>query len=313
MKKHILIIIYLLVSFTNNNAMANEDKKNNQQQVINELVSFSLPAGWTMGEVAAIEKRANGHYLVFHRGEHQLLEFDQKRQFVKEIGYGLFKNPHGLRLDKHGNIWTTDAGNHLVLRFTANGKLTMVLGKKDKAGTGWFDKDYNLVLFDNPLDVAFDRFNNIYVVDKGNSRIVKLDPNGMLIKIWGKLGKEVGEFTFPHSIIIDKQDRIYIADRENNRIQRFDLNGNVLDQWNDIGYPYVLFLAENSLWMTDARSEKVQEFDLDGNLLSSYQGIAGRNPGQFSSVHGIHVNADGDAWVTQIFNWGGINKLEFAK
>jgi len=313
MKNHILIIIFFLVSFATNNALADENNKKNNQQVVNKLVTFSLPVNWTLGEVAAIEKKANGHYLVFHRGAHQLLEFDQKHQFVKEIGYGLFENPHGLRLDKQGNIWTTDAGNHLVLRFNPDGKLTMVLGKKDKAGTGWFDRDYNLVLFDNPLDVAFDRFNNIYVVDKGNTRIVKLDPNGMLIKTWGNPGKEIGEFTFPHSIIIDKKDRIYIADRENNRIQRFDLDGNVLAPWNDIGYPYVLFLAENSLWMTDARSEKVKEFDLDGNLLSSYQGSTGRNPGQFSSVHGIHVNEHGDVWVTQIFNWGGINKLEFAK
>jgi DNA-binding beta-propeller fold protein YncE len=218
-----------------------------------------------------------------------------------------------LRIDAKGNLWTTDRGNHLVLRFAPSGEVTMVLGKKGKAGKGWFDKDQNVVFFDGPLDVAFDRFNNIYVVDKGNSRIVKFNSDGNLIKTWGQLGTEVGEFDYPHSIEIDGKDRIYIADRENKRIQLFDLEGQPLEQWNHVGYPYVLTLSGNSLWMTDARAEKVLQLDLDGKILSSYQGKAGRNPGQFSSVHGIHVSSQGTVWVTQIYNWGGINKLELVR
>jgi streptogramin lyase len=283
------------------------DTSNNQYQA--ERVNFSLPQGWTIGEVAAIIKRENGNFIVFNRGQHQLIEFDHKRNFVREIGQGLFETPHGLRLDAHGNIWTADSGTHLVLRFSPSGEVTMVLGKNKKAGKGWFHKDYNVVFFDQPLDVAQDRFNNIYVVDKGNSRIVKLDSNGMLIKTWGQAGTKPGQFNFPHSIVIDKYDRIYVADRENKRIQRFDLDGSPLDQWNSVGYPYVLTLESNSLWMTDARAEKVLQLDLDGNQKAMYQGTPGRNPGQFSSVHGIYASENGNVWVTQIFNWGGINKL----
>jgi hypothetical protein len=61
--------------------------------------------------------------------------------------------------------------------------------------------------------------------------------------------------------------------------------------------------------MTDARAEKVLQVDLNGRILQSYQGESGRNPGQFSSVHGIHVNEQGTVWVSQIYNWGGVNKL----
>lgn len=274
-----------------------------------EKVSFSLPAGWHLGEVAAIERRSNGNFVVFHRGQHQLLEFDKNYNFIRELGQGLFKNPHGLRLDAEGNIWTTDSGTHLVLRFAPSGEITMVLGKNGLAGTGWYDRDYSLVLFKEPLDVAFDRFHNIYVVDKGNARIVKLDANGALLKTWGQSGSAAGEFKFAHSIVIDTHDRLYVADRENKRIQRFTLEGELIDVWTEVGYPYVMTLADGNLWVTDARFEIVRQFSLAGELLSSYQGEAGRNPGQYSSVHGIHVDSNERVWVTQIFNWGGVNKL----
>ena len=304
MKQGIIILaalVFLFATDTTSNAQAIE--------LESQQVDFHMPDGWTMGEVVAIEKRADGHFVVLHRGQHQLVEFDADRNFVKEIGAGLFKNPHGLRIDPLGNIWTADSGTHLVLRFAPSGKVTMVLGKNGTAGTGWFDRDYNLVLFDQPLDIAWDKDDNIYVVDKGNARIVKMDANGAMIKTWGQQGTHAGEFNFAHSIIIDDLDRIYIADRENKRIQIFDLEGNFLSQWDDVGYPYVLTLAHNTLWVTDARAEKVRQFDLNGILLNSYQGHAGRNPGQFSAVHGIQVSEDGTIMVTQIFNWAGVNQL----
>jgi len=268
-----------------------------------ETEKFLLPMGWSLGEVAAIAEDDAGNTFVFNRGEHPLLKFDKLGHFVKEIGKGNFSKPHGLRVDQYGNIWTTDINTHLVLRFSPEGKVTMVLGMKGKASPGWFDRDYSLVLFDGPQDVAFDKLDNIYVVDKGNSRIVKLNSDGLLIKTWGTGGANKGEFNFAHSIVIDDESNIYIADRENKRIQIFDLEGNYVNQWRDIGYPYVLTMSNNTLWITDARAEKVQQFTLEGKLLASYQGKAGRNPNQFGFVHGIQVTKQGIVRLTQILNW----------
>jgi sugar lactone lactonase YvrE len=291
--KNLILIVFIFISFSvfskSNFSIATEQ--------------FTLPTGWSLGEVAAITEDDAGNTFIFNRGLHPLLKFDKSGRFVKEIGQGNFSKPHGLRIDRYGNIWTTDINTHLVLRFSPSGEVTMVLGMKNKASSGWFDRDYKLVLFNGPQDVAFDQFDNIYVVDKGNARIVKLDYDGLLIKTWGTAGANQGEFNFVHSIVIDNNDNIFVADRENKRIQIFDLAGNYLNQWPNIGYPCVLTLSNNTLWMTDARAEKVQQFALDGKLLASYQGKAGRNPNQFGFVHGIHVTKQGTVRLTQILNW----------
>ena len=124
----IILLVYLLLTNTAHSTELSSYENN--------LVKFSLPNGWNLGEVAGIAKTPNRHFIVFHRGEHQLLEFDQNKNFVREFGQGVFKSPHGLRIDSKGNIWTTDRDTHLVLRFSPSGKITMVLGKNELAGTG---------------------------------------------------------------------------------------------------------------------------------------------------------------------------------
>jgi sugar lactone lactonase YvrE len=265
--------------------------------------NLKLPYGWSFGEVVGIVENLQGHKYIFNRGEHPLLEFDKNGEFIKEIGHGQFSKPHGLRLDRKGNIWTTDTETHLVQRFAPNGHVTMVLGMKNKASEGWFDRGYSLTLLNSPHDVAFDKSDNIFVVDKGNHRIIKFNPDGLLLKTWGQKGDKTGEFNFAHSIVIDKSDRVLIADRENKRIQLFDLNGNFISQWADLGYPYVLVLANDSLWFTDARHERIQQLDLNGKLLQTIQGKKGRNLEQFGFAHGLHVTKKEHIFVTQVLNW----------
>lgn len=293
MRKSIQVILLMAVSFC---SFANAGYSVSQ-------ADLKLPESWSFGEVVGIVENQLGHKFVFNRGAHQLLEFDKAGNFVKEIGAGQFSKPHGLRLDSYGNIWTTDSQTHLVQRFAPNGQVTMILGMKGKASKGWFDRDYNLVLFNEPHDVAFDKDDNIYVVDKGNHRIVKLNSDGLLQKMWGSKGYSEGEFNFAHSIVIDHQDRILVADRENKRIQLFDLNGLFLEQWTNVGYPYVLVLSKKALWFTDARNEQIKQLDLNGVLLKTINGAKGRNPTQFGFAHGLYISPEQHIFTTQVLNW----------
>jgi len=226
-----------------------------------------------------------------------LCEFDPEGKFIRAIGDGLFTHPHGLRIDRDGNLWTTDDGNHVVLKLSATGEVLMVLGRINTAA----ESDW---VFNRPTDVAFDREGSIYVTDGyGNSRVVKFDREGRFIKAWGRYGSGAGEFILPHSIVIDAEGRVYVGDRENMRIQIFDLEGKYLTEWKDIGYPYGLFLGpDQHIWMADGGFDRVIELDRNGKILGAL-GSPGHGPGQFAWAHFMAMTEDKKVIVADVLNW----------
>src|SRR5262245_29061558 len=124
---------------------------------------FVYPSSAHCGEASGIALNSKGHIFLFQRAVPMLAEFDEHGKFLRSIGEGLFDHPHGLRIDAEDNIWTTDDGNHLVLKLSPSGRVLLVLGRKDwGAEADW--------LFNKPADVAFGRDGEIYVADGyGNS------------------------------------------------------------------------------------------------------------------------------------------------
>jgi len=270
-------------------------------------VDLVVPEDVYIEEIPGVALSPNQERLyVFNRGHHPLLAFDRDGQLLDEIGEGLFETPHGLRVDVQGNIWTTDTGNHLVLKFSPEGEVLMVLGKRDTASAGWLDRDYNHVFLNRPSDVAFDHEGNIYVADGGNFRVVVFSAEGDFIRTFGEQGNEAGQFNFPHSILIDNNARLLVGDRENQRIQVFDLDGNYRTEWTEIGYPYGLSSGSNfSIWMTDARSDQLVHLSGSGEVLARY-GQPGHGLGQYRFLHGL-APSDHGIYLSDILNW----KVEF--
>jgi DNA-binding beta-propeller fold protein YncE len=258
---------------------------------------FQLPAGANFGEVAGVALNSRGHIYVFHRGRNALLEFDPAGRFVRSLGEGLFDHAHGLRVDPEDNIWTTDDTNHVVLKLSPEGRVLLVLGRRDmSAEAPW--------LFNRPTDVAWGRNGEIYVTDGyGNSRVVKFDRAGNFLTAWGRRGTGPGEFILPHSVVVDREGRVYVGDRENQRIQIFDADGRFLREWPGIGYPYGLFITpDQHIWMADGGYNRVIELDPSGRILGAL-GEPGRGPGQFAWGHFLAVGADRRLYVADILNW----------
>jgi hypothetical protein len=112
---------------------------------------LTLPVGWNFGEASGVAVNSKGHVFVFSRGNTsgpayaaaaaQLLEFDQNGKYVREIGHGLYawSFAHTVKVDRHDNIWATDKGSDMVVKFTPDGRVAMVFGRKQEAsddGTG---------------------------------------------------------------------------------------------------------------------------------------------------------------------------------
>src|SRR5437588_666891 len=94
---------------------------------------LKLPPGEYLGEAVAVATSSKGHGFWFHRSNNnRLFEFDQNGKFVKEIGSGFlgFEFAHSVRVDKDDNIWTVDEGSNMVTKFSPEGKVLMVLGRR---------------------------------------------------------------------------------------------------------------------------------------------------------------------------------------
>src|SRR5271166_6863410 len=106
-----------------------------------------LPEGSKLGGVTAVATDAADRVYVFHRGKQPIMVFDRDGKFLRAWGDDLVKTAHGLRIDGDGNVWTTDIGNHLVMKYNPEGKVLLTLGKKDQPGDGTDQ-------FNKPADVA---------------------------------------------------------------------------------------------------------------------------------------------------------------
>lgn len=92
---------------------------------------------------------------------------------------------------------------------------------------GGLDADENLS-FNAPYDIVLDSAGNMYILDTGNNRIQKLDPQGKFIKTIGRQGQGPGEFQGAFSLDIDEQDNLFVFDVRNMRIQVLSSEGRSL-------------------------------------------------------------------------------------
>src|SRR5499427_9886970 len=186
-----------------------------------------------------------------------LLKFDSSGKFVKAIGAGMFAIPHGLYVDRDGNVWAGDEiarngkGADLI-KFSPNGTVLMTLGKPGMPGNG---PDY----LTSGSAVVVAPNGDIYVADGHgigtNDRIVKFSKEGKFITAWGTHGKAAGEIDTPHGIALDSAGRVYVADRANNRIQIFEPDGKFVAEWKQFGRPSDVAIDKNDmLYVADSQS-----------------------------------------------------------
>lgn len=195
-----------------------------------------------------------------------VLKFDLDGNVVESFGGGMFVWPHGLDVDREGNVWVTDAvadkrmskgtRGHQVVKFSPEGDVLMVLGTPGKSGS---DQEH----LSRPSDVVIAVNGDIFVADghekNGNNRIVKFSSDGTYLKEWGSTGYGPGEFRQVHAIAIDQRGRIFVADRQNNRIQIFDQEGEFIAQWTQFGRPSGIFFDEHDkIYVADSESDNVQ-------------------------------------------------------
>ena len=196
-----------------------------------------------------------------------VLKFSPEGTVVASFGGGMFIWPHGLDVDREGNVWVTDAvapqrtppgdgRGHQVVKFSPEGNVLMTLGVAGMPGSG-------PAHFTSPSDVVVAPSGDIFVADghneDGNNRVVKFSKDGTFIKAWGRTGYGPGEFRTLHALAIDARGRLFVGDRANNRIQLFDQEGTFLAQWTQFGRPSGIFFdTRDQIYVADSESDDVQ-------------------------------------------------------
>jgi len=304
-------------------------------------IENSMKLGRLFGATSAVDVDRNGNVWVAERcGANScagskldpILEFDSLGHLLKSFGAGLMVQPHGIAVDKEGNVWVTDAQGangigHQVFKFSPGGKVLLILGKAGVAGDG---PD----TFNQPTDVAIAPNGDIFVTDghvfvqtkpngelfvpdspnpNPNARVVKFSKDGKFVSTWGSKGAAPGQFDGPHGLAFDSRGRLFVADRTNNRIEIFDQNGKLLAVWKQFGRPSGLFIdGHDDLYVTDSESTDEPgygynpEFKRGIRIGSANDGrvtafIPDPNPvGLTSGAEGVAADAQGSVFGAEV-------------
>jgi sugar lactone lactonase YvrE len=264
----------------------------------------ALPAGTTMGPPASVAFDSKGHLWVLNRGPMPLVEFDANGKFIRAFGEGLFTRTHGLRIDRDDNIWVTDVGAHIVMKFSPQGETLLTLGTKGQPGD--WDEAGQSRHFNEPNDVITGRNGDLFVVQghtagKGDPRVLKFDKSGHFTKSWGGRGTEPGKFTVAHGIALDANGLLWVTDRENQRIQIFDQDGKFVREVKYAGLPCGLVIGGQYIYMVNGFAGQLLRLDLNGNVLAAV-GKPGKGLGEFGEAHFVAASPNGDIYVADTVN-----------
>ena len=102
---------------------------------------------------------------------------EHKGDFIgtKGRGRGQLAEPKGTAVDRAGNIYIAEVGDHRVQKLAPDGTF---IGEWKGPKPGFY----------GPRRVAIGPDDSVYVVDQGHTRIVKFSPDGQVLAVWGSKG-----------------------------------------------------------------------------------------------------------------------------
>jgi len=210
----------------------------------------------------AVDKQGN-IYIAMH--DHNIVNrVDKKGMMTRVAGSGesgfdgdggpaaeaKLKMPAGLALDADGNLYIADRENHRVRRVDGKGRITTVAG----TGTAGFSGDGGPAVeasLNLPSGLVFDSRGNLYIADRSNDRVRRVNTKGVIETFAGNGGDgyhgDAGpateaELSKPFGIAFDDKDNLYIADRGNNRVRKVSPKGVITTLAGDGGF---FFMGDN--------------------------------------------------------------------
>ena len=143
----------------------------------------------------------------------------------------MLRSPDAVAVDGSGNVYIADTGNHRIRKVDASGFISTFAGSGTTT-VGGFSGDGGAATsarLDSPDAVAVDGSGNVYIADRINNRVRKVDSSGTISTIAGTGTRGFGgdggaatsaQLNYPEGVAVDGSGNIYIADTGNNRVRR---------------------------------------------------------------------------------------------
>lgn len=219
------------------------------------------PSGLTVDDQGRVIVADTHFYrvLVYSPEGKILMQLGDGEQAVEEATPGRFGYPTDVVLDRHGNFYVSEYGEHDRIQvFSPEGVwLRQWGGQGDEPGK-----------FLRPRALAIDDRDRIYVADSCNHRIQVFDTQGRLLRIWGERGAGLGQFSYPFDLAIGPDRCLYVVEYGNMRVQKFTLDGKPLGVWGEPGRgagqlnsPWALTVDhQGAVSVIDSSNHRVQRF-----------------------------------------------------
>ncbi|HEY6213562.1 MAG TPA: peptidyl-alpha-hydroxyglycine alpha-amidating lyase family protein [Vicinamibacterales bacterium] len=252
---------------------------------------LKLPEMMNFGEVAGVATNSKGHVFVytrtgpanatlgssrtFYKAGSKLYEFDQTGKFVREIGQGVYglNFAQAVHVDPQDNIWVVDQGSSNVIKFDPEGRIQLVLSRKPEA---------------------------IAVRAGGRGGVPGADGRGgagrgAAIPGTSAPGRGV-EGGAPPAAAQGGGGGRGPAGPPGSGIPGDSFVRTADVAWDRAGNIYVADGVS-----VQGGNARVAKFDKDGHFIKSW-GSRGSEPGQFNSLHGIALDAQGNVYVADAGN-----------
>ena len=231
--------------------------------------------------------------------------------------------------DKNGNLLVCDAPNHCIRMIDSKGNVSTFAG----SGVAGFSNGTKMqAQFNNPLGIAVDNNNNVYVSDNLNFVIRKIDKEGNVTTYAGS--GENGYFDgpasaaklgYPNYLCLDNYNNLYVADPDNNVIRKVDAQQNVstfvgsgtaaftdgVGTAAQLSFPISIAYDKNNnvFYVSDQGNSAIRKV-LPNGTLTTYAGtgVIGHTDGdalasKFYFPKGIAVDASGNVYVAGRFDY----------
>ena len=232
------------------------------------------------------------------------IHFDSVPDFLKlPPGFNFGEVP-GVAVNSKGHVFVFTRSNSAngpafapaaaqLLEFAANGEFIREIGK---GLYGWAFAH----------SVRIDKDDNIWAIDKGSDMVIRFDPAGRVVWVFGRRKESTDEktkawahvepplphvdglFREPTDVAWDAEGNIYISDGYiNSRVAKYDRNGDWVKSWGEKGtapgqfrLPHSIAIdRNNNVYVGDRSNTRVQVFDTDGKFLRMFRVTVPPAPG----------------------------------